>query len=127
MLDADVAARQLGIDVREIARGRATVVMTVAETMVNGHGLAHGGYVFLLADTAFAVACNTYGETAVARACDIVFLRPAKRGDELVAVAVERSRVGRSGLYDVTVRRADGEVVAEMRGQSATVNGGRQA
>jgi acyl-CoA thioesterase len=95
--------------------------MTIAETMVNGHGLAHGGYVFLLADTAFAVACNTHDEAAVARACDIVFVRPAKAGDELVASAVERSRVGRSGIYDVTVRRADGEVVAELRGQSATV------
>jgi acyl-CoA thioesterase len=95
--------------------------MTVADTMINGHGLAHGGYVFLLADTAFAVACNTYDEAAVARACDIVFLRPAKAGDELVATAVERTRLRRSGIYDVTVRRGDGEVVAELRGQSATL------
>src|SRR3954468_7322549 len=103
MLDGDAVARHLDIDVREIDRGRATAAMTVAETMVNGHGIAHGGYVFLLADTAFAVACNTHGEPTVARACDIVFLRPAYAGDELVASAVERTRAGRSGIYDVSV------------------------
>src|SRR3954449_11732418 len=110
MVEADLAARHLGIELESIGPGRATARMTVAETMVNGHGTAHGGYLFLLADTAFAVACNTYGEPTVARACDIVFLRPAHAGDELVATAVERTRAGRSGIYDVIVRRADGQV-----------------
>jgi acyl-CoA thioesterase len=83
----------------------------------------HGGYVFLLADTAFAFACNSYGERTVAAGGDIVFLDPARAGDVLTAEAVERARVGRSGVYDVTVRRADGSVVAEMRGRSRTVGG----
>src|SRR3954470_3976103 len=126
MVEADLAARHLGIELEGIGPGRATARMTVAETMVNGHGLAHGGYVFLLADTAFAVACNTYGEPTVARACDIVFLRPAHAGDALVASAVERTRAGRSGIYDVSVRR-NGEVVAELRGHSATLGPRDQA
>lgn len=127
MVEADLAARHLGIELEGIGPGRATARMTVAETMVNGHGMAHGGYVFLVADTAFAVACNTYGEPTVARACDIVFLRPAHAGDELVASAVERTRTGRSGIYDVAVCRADGEVLAELRGQSATLAARDQA
>ena len=86
--------------------------------MVNGHGIAHGGYIFLLADTAFAFACNTYEIATVAAAADVVFVAPAREGDRLVAEAVERVRFGRSGVYDVTVRRADGEVVAEFRGNS---------
>jgi acyl-CoA thioesterase len=121
MFDADTASRHLGIEADRIEPGRATARMTIADTMVNGHAMAHGGYVFLLADTAFALACNAYGQVTVARACDIVFVRPARAGDELVATAVERLRAGRSGIYDVTVRRADGDVIAELRGHSATV------
>src|SRR3954471_20073517 len=113
MVEADLAARHLGIELEGIAPGRATARMTVAETMVNGHGTAPGGHVFLLAHTAFAGGGNPYGEPTVARACDIVFLRPAHAGDELAASAVERTRAGRSGIYDVTVRRA-GDVVAEL-------------
>jgi acyl-CoA thioesterase len=79
--------------------------------------------VFLLADTAFAFACNTYGAVTVAAACDVVFVEPARLGDELVAEAGERLRFGRSGVYDVTVRRPDGTVVAEFRGSSRTVGG----
>jgi acyl-CoA thioesterase len=121
MFAADAASRHLGIEAGDIEPGRASARMTVADTMLNGHGTAHGGYVFLLADTAFALACNTYGRPTVARACDNVFVRPAKAGDELVATAVERVRAGRSGIYDVTVRRGDGDVVAELRGHSATL------
>jgi acyl-CoA thioesterase len=91
--------------------------------MVNGHGIAHGGYVFLLADTAFAFACNTYDQRTVAAGGDIVFVDAARAGDALVAEAVERVRRGRSGVYDITVRRADGSVVAEMRGRSRTIAG----
>ncbi len=80
----------------------------------------HGGYLFLLADTAFAFACNTHGAPVVASGADVTFLRPAREGDELVAVAVERALTGRSGLYDVTVLRGD-EVVLEFRGRSRVV------
>ena len=119
MYAADRASQALGIAVSDVAPGRATARMTVTDLMINGHGMAHGGYVFLLADTAFAFACNTYGATTVARSAAITFLAPVRAGDELVADALERHRRGRSGLYDVTVRLASGEVLAEFRGHSA--------
>jgi acyl-CoA thioesterase len=118
MAATDLAGRQVGIELQAVAPGRATTLMRVAPSMVNGHGMCHGGYVFLLADTAFAFACNTYGDVTVAAGCDIVFAAPAHEGDELTADAVERSRFGRNGIYDVTVRRSDGELIAEMRGRS---------
>jgi acyl-CoA thioesterase len=117
MYAADLASQSLGIQVRDVGPGRATAVMTVTAAMVNGHGICHGGYVFLLADTAFAFACNTHGPAVVAAGADVTFLAPVRAGDELVAEGVERVVRGRSGLYDVTVRRA-GEVVAEFRGRS---------
>ena len=123
MYDADRASRRLGIVISDIAPGRATATMTVTEDMVNGHGIGHGGYVFTLADTAFAFACNTYNEVTVAAGADIDFLAPARAGDVLSASAVERSRAGRSGLYDVTVRTADGGVIAEFRGRSRSIGG----
>ena len=93
--------------------------MRISADMVNGHGIAHGGYVFLLADTAFAFACNTYGERVVARGASIAFVTAVREMDELVATGIERVRYGRNGVYDVTVRRADDdEVVAEFRGES---------
>jgi acyl-CoA thioesterase len=118
MYAADLASRHLGISINGITPGRATARMRVTDTMINGHELCHGGYVFLLADTAFAFACNTYDNVSVAAACDVVFVAPARLGDQLVAEAAERLRFGRSGVYDVTVRRSDGEVVAEFRGHS---------
>lgn len=115
----DSASRRLGITIDHVASGRATATMTITAEMVNGHDIAHGGYLFTLADTAFAFACNTYGSVTVAAGADITFVAPARRGDLLEATAVERGRFGRSGLYDVTVRRpADGVVVAEFRGRS---------
>jgi acyl-CoA thioesterase len=121
MYDADLASRHLGIQIEQITPGRATARMLVRDTMINGHAICHGGYVFLLADTAFAFACNTYGPTTVAAACDIAFLGPARLGDELIAEAVERHRLGRSGIYDVTVRLPDSTVIAEFRGHSRTL------
>jgi acyl-CoA thioesterase len=121
MYDADLASRHLGIQIEQIAPGRATARMLVRDTMINGHAICHGGYVFLLADTAFAFACNTYGPTTVAAACDIAFLGPARLGDELIAEATERHRLGRSGIYDVTVRLPDSTVIAEFRGHSRTL------
>src|SRR4051794_41188970 len=123
MWAGDRASQTLGITVSDVSPGRATARMTVAPTMVNGHGIAHGGYVFLLADTAFAFACNTYEIATVAAAADVVFVAPARAGDELVAEAAERVRFGRSGVYDVTVRRADGAVIAEFRGNSRALPG----
>ena len=119
----DAASRALGITIEQVAPGRATAHMTVTADMVNGHGIAHGGYVFLLADTAFAFACNTYDQRTVAAGCDIVFVAPAKAGDPLVATAAERVRSGRSGVYDVTVTSEAGEVIAEFRGNSRSIPG----
>ena len=123
MYEADLASRHLGIQIEQVAPGQATARMLVRDTMVNGHNICHGGYVFLLADTAFAFACNTYGPTTVAAACDVVFLGPAHLGDDLIAEATERHRYGRSGIYDVTVRREAPEstVIAEFRGHSRTL------
>jgi acyl-CoA thioesterase len=120
MYAEDAASRGLGITVTEVTPGQARARMTVTEAMVNGHGIAHGGFVFLLADSAFAFACNTYGRVTVARAAEVAFIAPARLGDDLVALAVERARYGRNGIYDVTVQRADGGVVAEFRGHSHT-------
>jgi acyl-CoA thioesterase len=117
----DQAAMALGISIDAIGPGRATARMRVTGDMTNGHGIAHGGYIFLLADTAFAYACNSYGPVTVAQAGQITFLSPAREGDELIAAAVERVRMQRTGIYDVSVRRADGKVLAEMRGHSRTV------
>jgi acyl-CoA thioesterase len=120
MFDRDVASQSLGIDLIDAGKGQATVRMTITREMVNGHGTAHGGYVFLLADTAFACACNSHGPVTVAAGADVTFLRPAHEGDVLQARASERSTSGRSGIYDVTVTRG-GEVVAEFRGRSREV------
>lgn len=123
MLAEDRASAAVGIELVSVAPGRATMTMTVRPDMVNGHDIAHGGYVFLLADSTFAVACNSYGRRTVAAGCDIAFLQPVRVGDLLTAEATERHRGLRSGLYDVAVRRDDGSVVAELRGRSRTVAG----
>ena len=123
MYAADAASQRAGVTVSDVSPGRASASMTVRDDMINGHEICHGGYVFLLADTAFAFACNTYGAVTVAQACDIVFVRPGKLGDVLVAEAVERLRSGRTGIYDITVRRAaDDAVVAEFRGRSRSID-----
>lgn len=119
----DVASQRLGIDISEVAPGRATATMTVTDEMVNGHGICHGGYVFTLADTAFAFACNTYDDRTVAAGATIDFLEPVCAGVRLTARAVERARRGRSGVYDVTVAAPDGHVVAEFRGRSRSIGG----
>ncbi|MEV4394130.1 MULTISPECIES: hydroxyphenylacetyl-CoA thioesterase PaaI [unclassified Nonomuraea] len=118
MMDADTASAALGIELVELAEGRAVCRMAVTGQMINGHSLCHGGYVFLLADTAFACACNTRGPVTVAAGAEITFVAPAHEGDVLVAEAAERTSYGRSGIYDITVRGAGGRVVAEFRGRS---------
>jgi acyl-CoA thioesterase len=120
MMDADQAARALGIELVSCSEGRATTTMTVRDDMVNGHDIAHGGLVFTLADTAFACACNSHGPVTVAAGADITFVAPARAGDELFAEARERVSFGRSGIYDITVRRGE-DVIAEFRGRSHRV------
>ncbi|OZC81669.1 MULTISPECIES: hydroxyphenylacetyl-CoA thioesterase PaaI [Nocardiaceae] len=124
MFAADVASRTLGIELLELRDGHARMSMVVTEDMVNGHAITHGGYVFILADTTFAMACNSYDDAAVAARCDIRYLRPTKAGDVLVADAVERARFGKNGIYDVTVTSGE-RVVAEFRGDSRTVPSSR--
>ena len=123
MWSQDRASQALGMAITEIAPGRATLTMTVSEAMVNGHGLCHGGYIFTLADSAFAFACNSHNQRAVAQHCAITYLAPGRLGDLLTARCREVSRAERSGVYDVTVTRQDGEVIAEFRGLSRTVKG----
>lgn len=122
MFAADTASQSLGIKLLDLNEGRATMSMTVTEKMVNGHGITHGGYVFLLADTTFAVACNSYGQPAVAARADVRYLKPTRQGDTLTAVATERASFGRNGLYDVTITDGTGALVAEFRGDSRIVN-----
>ncbi len=119
----DEASRSLGMELVSVEPGHAVLAMTVTPAMVNGHDLCHGGYIFTLADSAFAFACNTYNRRAVAQHCTITFLNSARRGDRLVARAVERQRTGRSGIYDITVTREEGFVIAEFRGHSRTIEG----
>jgi acyl-CoA thioesterase len=117
MMARDEASRGLGIELVDHAEGRAVTRMTVRPDMLNGHAVAHGGLIFVLADAAFACACNSYGPVTVAAAAEIVFVAPAHAGDVLTSEAIVRTRFGRAGLYDVTVRR-DGDVIAEFRGRS---------
>lgn len=123
MWASDNATRALGMKILDVGPGRATLTMAVDENMTNGHGMCHGGYIFTLADSAFAFACNSHNQNAVAQHCSVTFIRPAKRGDVLTATAIERSRSGRSGIYDISVAGADGKVVAEFRGHSRVIEG----
>jgi acyl-CoA thioesterase len=118
MFERDRASQALGMALEEVRPGYARLSMTVRADMVNGHGTCHGGLVFALADSAFAFACNSRGIRTVAAGCTVEFLAPAHEGDELVAEAQERSLQGRTGVYDVDVRRG-GELVATFRGRSA--------
>lgn len=117
MLTADAASANAGITVEVPGPGQAQARMVVTDAMLNGHGTCHGGYLFLLADTAFACACNTHDFMTFAAAASIVFVAPAHAGDVLTASAAERARYGRSGVYDITVTRG-ADVIAEFRGQS---------
>jgi acyl-CoA thioesterase len=122
MWKEDDASSGLGMTIVEIGAGRATLSMTVRPDMVNGQRIAHGGFIFTLADSAFAFACNSHNAKSVAAQGDITFIRPGKLGDSLVATAREISRSGRSGIYDVRVTVGD-DVIAEFRGHSRTIGG----
>jgi acyl-CoA thioesterase len=118
----DVASMGLGMKIVEVKAGQATLSMTIEPHMVNGQRIAHGGFIFTLADSAFAFACNSHNERVVAAQGNITFIRPGKLGDLLVAKAREVSRNGRSGIYDVKVAAGD-VVIAEFRGHSRSVGG----
>lgn len=122
MWAGDRASQHLGMAIVEVAPGRAVLTMTLGPTMVNGHGIAHGGFIFTLADSAFAFACNGHGPHAVAAQCHITYVKPGRLGDVLTATAQEVLREGRSGIYDVRVTRGD-EVIAEFRGHSRQLAG----
>lgn len=122
MHDADHASRALGMELLGTEPGTATLRMTVRRDMLNGHAVCHGGFVFTLADSAFAHACNSYNRVALASAASIEFLRAAREGDVLTAVARERQRARRSGIYDVEVRDGRGELVALFRGRSVATD-----
>ena len=119
----DNASSGLGMEIIDISAGHATLAMTVKPHMVNGHGIAHGGFIFTLADSTFAFACNSYNVNTVASGCSIEFLRPVHSGEVLTAEAVEQTISGRTGIYDIRVANDAGETVAMFRGKSAHIKG----
>jgi acyl-CoA thioesterase len=119
----DKASRGLGMRLERVEPGAAVLSMAITEAMVNGHGTCHGGYIFLLADSAFAFACNSHNQKNVAQSCQIAFIAPGRLGTRLVAEARERHRGERSGIYDVTVKTDAGELIAEFRGYSRAIPG----
>ncbi|MGN6777327.1 hydroxyphenylacetyl-CoA thioesterase PaaI [Rhizobium sp.] len=123
MWDEDNASRHLGMELLAVAPGKATLSMAITEAMTNGHRTCHGGYIFTLADSAFAFACNSYNQRTVAQHCSVTYIAPAFKGDLLTATAREVSRRGRGGIYDIAIINQEGEHIAEFRGHSRTVKG----
>jgi acyl-CoA thioesterase len=124
MLAADAATTGLGMVLQAIAPGAATLRLTITGAMVNGHGTCHGGFIFALADSAFAFACNSHGDDAVAAHCAITYLAPARIGDVLEARATELERFGRNGIYDVVVTAevpGGRRTIAQFRGHSRVI------
>lgn len=119
----DATSRELGLQLISVEPGHAVLAMAVTATMVNWHNTCHGGFIYLLADTAFGYASNSRNQRMVAQHCSISYLKAAQRGDQLTAHAVERQRAGRSGIYDVAVKREDGTVIAEFRGHARAIKG----
>ncbi len=117
----DTASRAMGMELVEVAPGYAVMTMRVREDMVNGHGTLHGGITFAFADSVFAFAANSYDYVAVGVQCDISYHAPGHLGDLLIGTGTEVTRAGRSGLYDVAVRREDGTLIASFRGNSRVV------
>jgi len=123
MLANDRATKALGMQVAQVAPGRAVLTMVVRDDMLNGHDICHGGLIATLADSAFAFACNSYNELTVASGFAIDLLAPGRRGDVLTATCAEVSKAGRTGVYDTEVRNQRGERIAVFRGRSYTVKG----
>lgn len=124
MFAADTASRDtMGMELLECAPGRAVLRMPVRALHLNGHQICHGGFIFTLADSTFAFACNSHNKVTVAAGCSIEFLRPAHAGDVLTCEGVEQTLQGRHGIYDMRVTNQRGEVVAMFRGKSAQIAG----
>ena len=123
MFANDRASRALGMAIADVGPGQATLTMKVRGDMVNGHAICHGGFIFTLADSAFAFACNSYNFNTVAQGCSIEFLASAREGDLLTAVAHERSLSGRTGVYDIEVVNQERQTIALFRGKSYRVKG----
>ncbi|MEQ6249714.1 hydroxyphenylacetyl-CoA thioesterase PaaI [Sulfitobacter sp. HNIBRBA3233] len=123
MMANDNASRALGMELVEIAPGAATLTMRVTDAMINGHGICHGGYIFTLADSAFAFACNSYNAVTVAQQNQITYVDPGRAGELLTATATQTAVAGRSGVYDVTVTGENGRCVATFRGLSRRIRG----
>lgn len=123
MWETDSASKWLGMTLDAVGPGTATMSFVVQGHHLNGHHICHGGYIFTLADSAFAFACNSYNAVTVAQSNSITYLSPGKGGERLTAHAVEASRTGRSGVYDITVTGEDGRKVALFRGLSRTIKG----
>lgn len=123
LFSRDLASRSLGMQVHSVAPGSAKVSMPVRADMIQGHGTCHGGFIFSLADSAFAVACNTYNESTIGMACSIDYISPARRADILTAICVEKNRGGRTGHYDVRVENQSGQLIALFHGKSYKVKG----
>jgi acyl-CoA thioesterase len=123
MFERDPASQALGMALDEIRPGYARMTMTVRADMLNGHATCHGGYIFMLADSAFAFACNSHNLSTVGAGCTIDYLAPSRAGDVLVAEATEQALQGKTGVYDVTVKTADGRTIALFRGKSHRISG----
>jgi acyl-CoA thioesterase len=123
MFERDPASQALGMVLDEIRPGYARMTMTVRADMLNGHATCHGGYIFMLADSAFAFACNSHNLSTVGAGCTIDYLAPGRAGDVLVAEAIEQALQGKTGVYDVTVKTADGRTIALFRGKSHRISG----
>jgi len=123
MWENDSASQRVGMKLVNVGVGSATLSMVVGEDHLNGHKICHGGYIFMLADSAFAFACNSYNQLAVAHQNSITFAAPGKLGDLLTANAVEVSKAGRSGIYDVTITNQNDDALAHFRGHSRTIKG----
>lgn len=123
MFERDPASQALGMTLDAIKPGYARMSMTVRPDMLNGHGTAHGGFIFMLADSAFAFACNSHNLNTVGAGCTIDYLAPGRAGDVLVAEAVEQALQGKTGVYDVTVSDQEGRKIALFRGKSHRVGG----
>ena len=119
----DTASAELGMVIQAIAPGQAVLSMRVRADMLNGHGICHGGFIFTLADSAFAFACNSYNQLTVAQQNQITYVTPGKLGEMLSAAAAEVSKTGRSGIYDVIITGEDGRIVALFRGLSRSIKG----
>ncbi len=123
MWTGDAASRSTGMEMTEIDEGRATFDLNVTSQHVNGHGICHGGVIFMLADTTFAFACNSRNQSSLVQHCQISYVAPARLNDRLSAVAREVSLVGRNGIYDVHVTNQNNESIAEFRGFSRAIKG----